>query len=218
MASAHPLIGIPDGFRKPGGYAQIDFAQGPATAASGARDVVFVMPMLSTGTWTANTEYRVRSSSEAEAGAGAGFAHAPLDQEVHEREQGRDRLRDSLRRDGRRWLSHCRNRHHHVHDDRNRHHHGNCHDLRGRNVGVLPSGSDVTAIATALKSAINDKSWLPVVATNASGILTLTAQPQGHQPGHGLTGCHPLPCDRYGRRRHHGCDFRSLPGFRCCRC
>src|SRR5262245_30622231 len=67
-----PITGVAQDYRVPGAYAEILFAQGPASAAAGVRQVVLVMPKLSAGTWTANTMYRVNNEKEAEDGAGAG--------------------------------------------------------------------------------------------------------------------------------------------------
>lgn len=67
-----PLPGLASNYRMPGAYAYINFAQGPSTASAGRRIVLFTGPMLSTGTYTANTIYRCKSAGDAEAGAGAG--------------------------------------------------------------------------------------------------------------------------------------------------
>ncbi len=67
-----PITGIDASYRVPGAYAELLFGQGPATASAGVRDVVFVMPKLSTGTYTAATLYAVNSESDVDAGGGSG--------------------------------------------------------------------------------------------------------------------------------------------------
>lgn len=67
-----PITGIGQDYRVPGGYAEIVFNQGAASAFAPGREVVFVMPKTSAGSWTANTLYRVPNESVASAGAGAG--------------------------------------------------------------------------------------------------------------------------------------------------
>ena len=66
------LTGISEGFRTPGNFAEILFAQGPASAAAGAREVVFVMPMTSVGTWTSGTLYSIANADDAKEGGGVG--------------------------------------------------------------------------------------------------------------------------------------------------
>lgn len=182
MASAYPITGIPDNWRKPGGYAEVLFAQGPAAAAGGARDVVFVMPMLSTGTATAGTEYRVRTSNEAEALFGAGsplhraikkFMSANKDAKVYaipvaETSGGSPVAATAT-------VTYTTT-------------------ATGTITAIVticgedcsftgPSGTDVTTLATGIKNAINDKTWLPVVATNVAGVLTLSAKLKGISQG-----------------------------------
>lgn len=77
MSLQIPITGVDAGFRVPGNYLEAIFAQGPATASAPAREVVLVMPMTSSGTWTANTLYQINNESDAQGGAGAG---SPLHQ------------------------------------------------------------------------------------------------------------------------------------------
>lgn len=67
-----PITGTPSSYKVPGAYAEILFAQGPASASSGVRRVALAMPMTASGTWTANTVNRVRSEADVEEGAGRG--------------------------------------------------------------------------------------------------------------------------------------------------
>lgn len=66
------VTGINTTYRTPGVYAEILFAQGPSNAAAEGRQVVFVMPMLASGTWTANTLYPIKRASDAQTGGGVG--------------------------------------------------------------------------------------------------------------------------------------------------
>lgn len=72
MSLLIPITGVDQNYLTPGNYAEILFAQGPATASAPSREVVFVMPMLSTGTWSANTLYSFRSEQDVVTGAGPG--------------------------------------------------------------------------------------------------------------------------------------------------
>src|ERR1041384_5193453 len=67
-----PITGVAIDYRVPGAFAEILFAQGPATSAGPNREVVIAMPMLSTGTWTPGTLYPVTKTSDAENGGGPG--------------------------------------------------------------------------------------------------------------------------------------------------
>jgi phage tail sheath gpL-like len=67
-----PITGVGADFKLPGAYAEIIFNQGAASAFAPGREVCFVMPKTSAGTWTVNTRYPVRNESVAASGAGAG--------------------------------------------------------------------------------------------------------------------------------------------------
>ena len=69
-----PITGVPSTFRNPGGFVEIQMAQGPASAAAGSRDVVLCMPMLPTAglAYTAATLYPVNSEQNTVLGAGPG--------------------------------------------------------------------------------------------------------------------------------------------------
>lgn len=182
MAALIPITGVALDFRVPGAYAEILFAQGPASAAIGAREVVFVMPMLSGGTWTAGTMYQVNDSATAETGAGPG---SPLHRGI--------RKFMTHNKDAKVWAVPVA-------------------ETSGGSpvaatvaitVATTPTstgtatvticGEDasytykttdtVTTIAAGLKAAINAKSWLPVTADNAAGVLTLTAKLKGISQG-----------------------------------
>lgn len=181
-----PITGIGADFRVPGSYAEILFAQGPASAAAGEREVVFVMPMLSSGTWTPATLYGpITDSLVAETGAGAG---SPLHRGI------RKFLKHN--KDAKVWAVPVA-------------------ETSGVGAAAAtgtvtfttdPTGTGtatvtvcgepcsytykatgtpdtVTTIAAGLKAAINSKSWLPVTADNSSGVLTLTAKLKGASQG-----------------------------------
>ncbi len=177
-----PITGIDASWRTPGSYAEILFAQGPASAAAGVREVVFVMPMLSSGTWTAATLYSVGNEQVAETGGGAG---SPIHRGIRKFMQ--------KNKDAKVWalpvaatsggspvaatwtLTFTTN-------------------ATGRGTATAyilgeacsftyASGDTVTTIAAGVKAAINAKPWLPVTADNSSGILTVTAKLLGSSQG-----------------------------------
>ena len=67
-----PITGVDANYRVPAVLAEIVFNQGPATASAPTRNVCFVMPKLSSGTWTAATPYQVKNEADVITGAGAG--------------------------------------------------------------------------------------------------------------------------------------------------
>lgn len=178
-----PITGIAQDYRNPGVYAEILFAQGPASAAAGEREVVFVMPMLSSGTtWTANTRYRVGDASEAETGAGAG---SPIHRAVrkymkHNKDQKvwvvpylptsggspvaatwTATFATTPTGTGTATVTVC-----------------------GEDCTYVYKSTDtVTTVAAGVKAAVNAKSHLPVTADNSSGVLTLTAKVMGASQG-----------------------------------
>ena len=182
MSAVIPITGVDLGFRVPGGYAEIIFAQGPSTASAGVREVVFVMPMISTGTYTPNTLYSVRNAGQAEAGGGAG---SPLHRGIRKfmtanknakvwavavaetsggspvAATGTVTFTTAPTGVGTATVTVC-----------------------GEDASYTFSSADtVTTIAAGLVGAINSKTWLPVVATNSSGVLTLTAKLKGISQG-----------------------------------
>jgi phage tail sheath gpL-like len=181
-----PITGIGGDWRKPGNYAEILFAQGPASAASGEREVVFVMPMLSTGTWTANTLYPCNDTATAEIGAGSGsMPHRAM------------RIAARANKDAKFWVM--------PYAETSG---GSPVAATGVITFTFTTGSNPTAtgvasvticgednsytykttdtlttIAAGLKGVINAKPWLPVSADNSSGVLTLTAKLKGVSQG-----------------------------------
>lgn len=188
MSAIIPITGVAIDFRVPGAYAEILFAQGPASAAAGEREVVFVMPMLASGTtWTANVLVRVNAAGDAETGAGAG---SPIHRAI--------RKYLTHNKDSKVWaLPYLPT-------------------LGGSPVAATgtitfattPTGTGtatvticgedctytfkstdtVTTIAAGIVAAVNAKSWLPVTASNAAGVVTLTAKIMGASQGNGTIG------------------------------
>lgn len=182
MALQIPITGVAVDYRTPGGFAEILFAQGPASAAAGVREVVFVMPKLSSGTWTAATLYPVANEADAETGGGAG---SPIHRGIRKFLQ--------VNKDAKVWAlpvaetsggspvaatwtcTYATN-------------------ATGRGTATVyicgeacsftyATSDTVTTIAAGVKAAINAKPWLPVTADNSSGILTVTAKLLGSSQG-----------------------------------
>jgi phage tail sheath gpL-like len=177
-----PILGIGSSWRKPGAFSEIRFAQGATSAGAGEREVVFVMPMLSTGTWTAGKLYRVYSSGEAETGGSAGSP-------IH---RGISKFFD-FNKDAKVWAlpvaetsdgapAAATSTHTFVTDPTG---------TGSATVWVCgeacsygyTSSDTVTTVAARIKAAINAKSRLPVTADNAAGVLTITAKLQGVSQG-----------------------------------
>jgi phage tail sheath gpL-like len=177
-----PILGVGADWRVPGAYSEIRFAQGPSGGGTADREVVLVMPMLSTGTWTANKLYPINDSGEAESGAGAG---SPL-------HRAAKKFR-AHNKDAKLWGLPV------------------AETSTGSPIAATstvtwtttPTATGVTTVwvcgeacsygyttsdtvstvAAGIKAAINAKSWLPVTADNSSGILTITAKLKGISQG-----------------------------------
>lgn len=178
-----PITGIDASWRVPGSYAEILFAQGPASAAAGVREVVFVMPKLSGGTWTAGVLYPVNNEAEAELGGGAGspihrgirkFMQVNKDAKVWALPVAETSGGESLTAAS--WTCTFST------------------NATGRGTATVyicgeacsftfANGDTVTTIAAGVKAAINAKPWLPVTADNSSGALTVTAKLIGASQG-----------------------------------
>lgn len=186
MAAIIPITGIGTDWRVPGSFAEVIFAQGPASASAGVREVVFVMPKTSAGTWTAATLYKINSEKDAEDGAGAG---SPLHRAVRKFLQ--------INKDAKvyglpvaetsggspvaaTWTDTIT-----MSSGSNPTARGVATvTIAGEECSYGYTSSDtVTTIAAGLKAAINAKPWLPVSADNASGVLTLTCKVKGLNGG-----------------------------------
>lgn len=183
MASLRiPISGLDSNYRTPGAFAEIVYAQGPAGAAAPGREVVLAMPMLASGTWTAGTLYRIDNAGEAETGAGAG---SPLHRAA--------KIFRTANKDARLWglpvaattggspvaatatVTYATNA-----------------SATGTAIVrvcgeecsfTFRSGDTPTIIAAGVMASINAKTWLPVTALNASGVLTITAKLLGLSQG-----------------------------------
>ena len=178
-----PITGIGADWRVPGNYAEVLFAQGPASAAAGEREAVIVAPMLASGTtWTANTLYKINSAGEVETGAGAGsMCHRTARKFLKHNKDAKVSVVPYLPTVG-----------------------GSPAAATGvvtfataptgtgvANVNVVgednsysyKSTDTVTTIATGVRDSINAKNWLPVTASIAAGVLTMTAKTMGASQG-----------------------------------
>ena len=182
MGLAIPITGVDANFRTPGAYAEIVYAQGPAGASAPGREVVLVMPMLSTGTWTANTLYRIDNAGEAESGAGAG---SPL-------HRAAKKFR-TANKDAKLWglpypvttggspIQATAT----VTFTTNASATGTAIvRIAGEECSFTFRVSDTpTIIAAGIVAAINAKTWLPCTALNSSGVVTITAKVAGISQG-----------------------------------
>jgi phage tail sheath gpL-like len=176
-----PITGVDSGYRVPGVFAEILFAQGPTSAIQGAREICLVMPKLSTGAWTAATLYRVTSEKDVIDGAGSG---SPLHVAA--------RIALQANKNAKLWALP-------VAETAS----GSpvagtwtCAltgpatatgtleiDICGETASfTYASGTAATDIGTGMVAAINAKTWLPVVASGTSTV-TLTAKLKGISQG-----------------------------------
>ncbi len=182
MGLSIPITGVGADWRLPGAYAEILFNQGAASAFAPGREVVFVMPKTSAGTWTVNTRYAVPNESVASSGAGVG---SPLHRA----------LRKFLRHnpDAKCWAVPyaASSGGSPVTATSTIVFSGSI--VAGGTVTVKVAGEEipvgftstqtVTNIGDNVAAAINAKTWLPVTAANVTGTVTLSAKIAGASQG-----------------------------------
>lgn len=182
MSLLIPITGVAQTYRVPGSFVELRFAEGPASASAGIREVVFVMPKLSTGTGTAATLYKINSAKDAETYAGAGSpAHRAIRKFL------------TANKDAKCWLVLVAE---------------TSGGTPAAATGTVTFSTDptatgtatvtvcgepcsytydsddtVTTIAAGIVAAVNAKSHLPVTASNSSGVVTLTAKLLGISQG-----------------------------------
>lgn len=185
--SVIPITGVGSSYLVPGAFLELNLAQGVSTAAAPGRDVIYVMPKLSTGTWTANTVYQVTSESQVIEGAGAG---SPLHRAIRKHLSANKTSRvyalpyaatsgaGATSADGYFTFSGT---------------------ATGSGIAKFSIGPDeftvgfkkddtATVIAGVVVEAVNAATWLPVTAANVSGKVTLTAKIAGDSQGDGTIG------------------------------
>lgn len=192
MAAAEiPITGVAADFRVPGSYAEVIFNQGPATASAPAREVCFVMPKSSAGSWTAATLNRVRTEQDAIEGAGAG---SPLHRAI--------RMFLSVNTIAKVWAvpvaetsggSPAAATAEIVFTNSSTGSGIVTLSIAGEEFSFgIPSGASVTDIGDLCEEAINAKTWLPCTASNSSGTVTLTAKINGASQGNGTLHVHRI--------------------------
>jgi phage tail sheath gpL-like len=182
MSLQIPITGLGADYLTPGAYAEILYAQGPASVAAGTRQVVLAMPMLSTGLWTAGQLYPIGNEKAASDGAGPGsmlhraariFLQANKDAKLYAlpvtattggspvAATATVTVATTATGQGTAIVTLC-----------------------GEDCSFsFKSGDTVTTIAAGLKASINSKTWLPVTADNIAGVLTITAKLLGASQG-----------------------------------
>jgi len=172
------ITGIDNGFRTPGNWGEIVFAQGPSVAGGGKREVIFVMPKSAAGTWTVNTVYKVNNEQEAATGGGDGspihrgirkFLSIWRDANVYALPYAATSGGSPATATGTVTIA-----------------------TTATGAGTVSvtvagelcqytfaSGDTATAIGAGIAAVINAKTWLPCTAANVSGTVTLTAKIAG---------------------------------------
>jgi len=184
-----PITGVDANYRVPAVLAEIVFNQGPATASAPTRNVCFVMPKLSSGSWTAATPYQVKNESDAITGAGSGsplhrairvFLQSNKDATVYAvpvtataggspaTATATITLATNATGTGTAVAT-----------------------IAGEDCSAsFVSGATPTTVGDALVASINAKTWLPCTASNAAGTVTLTAKIAGASQGTGTLTVH----------------------------
>lgn len=191
----YPLTGIPSSWRVPKGYVEILFGQGAGSTATDQREICIVMPKLSTGTGTANVLYQnIKDASEIEGLGGAGsYGHRAAIKIFAANKNAKVSFVPFAETTGGSPVAAALTV---------------TAATTPTGVGVArvwvcgeaceygyTSSDTVTTIAAGLKASINAKTWLPVTADNASGVLTITAKCKGVSGGDGTSGSIRVHCD-----------------------
>lgn len=184
-----PITGVPSSHIAPGQWGELLLNQGPSNAAIPSWDILVTGPMLASGaTWTANTLYEVRNEADAISGAGAksplhialytvlkhnktarlyALPYAATSGGTPVSATGTVTYATNPTGTGIAWV-----------------------DLSGHRITIGYNATDtVTTIATRMRDAVNAWTHSPATASNASGVLTLTANVAGASQGDGTTGC-----------------------------
>lgn len=183
-----PILGVPSTYKVPGQFAEILFAQGPATASAGERTVLLCMPKLAaSGTWSANQIYRVRHEKDAEDGAGKGSPlHRGIRAFLKSNKLAKLYALPYLPTVGGAPVAAALDYTYTTDPSATG---VTKTTICGEEVSTSFNSADtVTTVATAMKNAINAREWLPVTAASAAGVMTLTAKITGISQGDGTTG------------------------------
>lgn len=182
------ITGYPSSWRAPFSAAEIHLGQGPSNAPSAARAALYTAPKTSAGNWTVNVPVEVRSEQDAITGAGPGSPlHRMIRKHLRINPKGKLYALPYAASSGGGGVATAT---------------GTltftttptakglvtayvCGEL----VTYSYTTSDtVTTIATGLRDVINQRTHLPVTASNASGVLTITAKIAGASQGDGTVG------------------------------
>jgi phage tail sheath gpL-like len=187
-----PITGIDATWRVPGAYAEILFAQGPATATAGVREVCLVMPMIQantscSGTWTPGTLYSVSNEKDVSDGAGPGSPlHIAAREALRANKNAKLWALPVAETTGgspiaATWVVTATV--------------GSTNPTATGTLTVTVCGEDATytfgtsdtatTIGTGIRDAINAKTWLPAVASASGGAVTVTAKLKGLSQGDG---------------------------------
>ncbi|MEM6792109.1 MAG: hypothetical protein AAF715_31620 [Myxococcota bacterium] len=191
-----PIAGVGSDFLIPGQYAQLRVAQGPSTASAGAREVVFVMPKLASGgAWEANSEYRVRGEQDAIDGAGEGsLMHIAIREFLRHNQGARIFAVPYLPTSGTGANAANLDVTITFPTDSNPTAAGTAIIYVGGEACTYTytAADTATTIAAALAGAVNARAWLPVGASAAAGVVTLTAKTAGIAGGDGTIPAHRI--------------------------
>lgn len=177
-----PIVGVDSGYRVPAVLAEIVFNQGPATASAPTRSVVFVMPKLSTGSWTAATPYQVKNEADAITGAGSGSPmHRGLRRFLMANQDATVWAVPVTATSGGSPATATAT----IVLAMNATASGSViATIAGEDCSAsFISGDTPTTVGSRLADSINAKTWLPCTAVNVTGTITLTAKIAGTSQG-----------------------------------
>ncbi len=185
------FVGYPSSYRAPFTAMQLLFGQGPSNAPAGPRAALYVGPMTSAGSATVNTRYEITSEGDAITLFGNGSPlHRAIRAHLLASTLGQVFAIAYAATSGAGVATATATITFTMSSGSNPTATGSVTSyVCGEAITTAFTTADtVTTIAAALVAQINAKVWLPVIASNSGGVVTLTAKVAGASQGDGTVG------------------------------
>ncbi len=186
-----PILGFPSDRRSPFTAVEINFAQGPSTSNGPGRAVIYIGPKTSSGSWTAGTVYTVSREQDVVDGAGAGsFLHRMLRMHLMVDKNATLYAMCYAASSGSGIATATGTITIALDSGTNPTASGSIQTfICGEEFTTsFTTASTATTMADALVAQINSRTFLPVIASNVAGAITLTSKHAGASSGDGTTG------------------------------
>lgn len=180
---SYQVTGFPSSFRAPYTALQLVLGQGASNAPVGDKYACYIVPILSTGTATADTRYEITSESDAADLFGPGSSgHRIARMHIKKNPTGRLFMIGYAVTSGSGVAS--------AEEDITITNSGGSNDTTGSGSFILVvcgfevevvynTGDTETELGDIVEAKINGATWLPVTASNSAGVITVTAKCPG---------------------------------------